>query len=870
MNELQIKITADVKDIQSALSRVKKTLKEFEDSMASSSDVANGKLERQKGIIEQLNAKVNEYKTSITRALSEQEIAKYNAKLQDTQKDLARLNALGKVFEQTSVKVQEQTGLIGQLSAKLKELKSSLQQATTEKEVERLNIELAQTSKELTRISSLGKVFKTTNVEVQQQNGLIGKLNSQLKQLKVSLQQATSEEEVARLNSELAQTSAELSRINSLGKNITAPAVKSFTQLKSSVGAANGSAIAFNRIIQDAPFGLLGVGNNIQQFTEQISFLKQSTGSTGAALKTFFSSLITPTNLLILGVSALTSGLTAYQMGAFDSAEETKDLRSETDIFNESLSNVVKNLNAVNSARLQGNKGASDELVELELLNSVLNDNSKSESERIRAYNLLLEKYPKIIKNISDEKKLVEGLGESYNLLVNAIGERAKAIAVEEKLVEISKERFDILQKEQNEVKLQNDLIKRRIDLEKKEADARIKINAKETKQADRNQALRDLSDAKAALKKLKEETNNFGIISQQTNNALIKNDESITNLKDAYKNLDFALISILDPLKETESGVEGINRVFDLNILSAQRFSKETENAKKRIEELLSIKPEKLIETDLQIDESKLEGLEQPLKQDPGIIEGLQKQIESFEKLKQVTSDPTMLALYTLQIGLLKNKLAEFNGEEVKSNLQLIADAFGSMGQQIANSLNISNRSLRGFVTTLVSATPKIVAAILAKSKATVAGAKTENLANAQLAAGNSVVVATEGAKGLGPVGLALLPVFIAGALALVSSAFGKAGGGGGSASPGQGSTFTNRREFGGPVSKGRAYIVGEKRPELFVPNTNGIIIPQLPSMDYSGASVNPSVFGVDVRLKGPDDLLFFVEQAQIRRGIR
>jgi phage-related minor tail protein len=227
------------------------------------------------------------------------------------------------------------------------------------------------------------------------------------------------------------------------------------------------------------------------------------------------------------------------------------------------------------------------------------------------------------------------------------------------------------------------------------------------------------------------------------------------------------------------------------------------------------------------------------------------------------------MLALYTLQIDLLKNKLAEFNGEEVKSNLELIANAFGSMGQQIANSLGISNRSLRGFVTTLVSATPKIVAAIQAKSEATDSAANKETIANAKLAAGNSVVVATEGAKALGPVGLALLPVFIAGALALVSSAFGKAGGGG-SVSAGQGSTFTNRREFGGPVSKGRAYIVGEKRPELFVPNTNGIIVPQLPSMDYSGASVSSNMYGVEVMLKGPDDLLFFVEQAQIRRGLR
>ena len=37
--------------------------------------------------------------------------------------------------------------------------------------------------------------------------------------------------------------------------------------------------------------------------------------------------------------------------------------------------------------------------------------------------------------------------------------------------------------------------------------------------------------------------------------------------------------------------------------------------------------------------------------------------------------------------------------------------------------------------------------------------------------------------------------------------------------------------RASGGPVSAGKPYIVGEKRPELFVPRTSGTIIPQIPS---------------------------------------
>ena len=276
MNELQIKLTADIKDIQSALTKVKKTLKEFEDSASSSTDKTNKKQSNQVGIIQKLNAELSKYKTLITKATSEAEIAKYNAKLQETQKELARLNALGKVFEQRKVVVKEEIGLIG-------------------------------------------------------------RLNAQVKQLKVSLREATSEEEVARLNAQLEQTSAELARINSLGKTVAVSTAQSFDKFRVSAGAANGSAIAFNRVIQDAPFGIIGVGNNIQQLAEQFSALRITTGSTGTALSAFFKSLFTGSNLLVLGISAATAAFTAYQLGAFDSAEETKDLAKELDDYKNSL-----------------------------------------------------------------------------------------------------------------------------------------------------------------------------------------------------------------------------------------------------------------------------------------------------------------------------------------------------------------------------------------------------------------------------------------------------------------------------------------------------------------------------------------------------
>lgn len=64
-----------------------------------------------------------------------------------------------------------------------------------------------------------------------------------------------------------------------------------------------------------------------------------------------------------------------------------------------------------------------------------------------------------------------------------------------------------------------------------------------------------------------------------------------------------------------------------------------------------------------------------------------------------------------------------------------------------------------------------------------------------------------------------------------------GGAGGGGGMMS-GIGKLFGGFREAGGPVQSGKAYVVGEKRPELFVPSSAGHIIPSIPTQAARGGS--------------------------------
>ena len=68
----------------------------------------------------------------------------------------------------------------------------------------------------------------------------------------------------------------------------------------STVKGANSAAFAMQnlgRVAQDAPFGFIGIQNNLNPLLESFARLKQESGSTGGALKALGSSLIGPAGL---------------------------------------------------------------------------------------------------------------------------------------------------------------------------------------------------------------------------------------------------------------------------------------------------------------------------------------------------------------------------------------------------------------------------------------------------------------------------------------------------------------------------------------------------------------------------------------------
>jgi|688.fasta_scaffold03191_25 hypothetical protein len=388
--------------------------------------------------------------------------------------------------------------------------------------------------------------------------GIIGALEKQALDLDKALRAATDLPEIANLNVKLAQTQAAISKLKSTGIEPLTKATRSY----------NAVGVDFARIIQDAPFGIIGVGNNIQQLAFSFQELRNTSTSTGAALKQAFLQIISPGNALFLVVSLITTALTAYQMGVFDSKEETKDLEKETQTFDQTLRKVIDSLGAVQQARLAGSKGTANELVQLDLLNKALNDTNQPQSTRIAAYKKLKEEYPTILSNITQEKALANGLGDAYLKVVSAITQRAAAIAIEEKLVDLAKERFEIIQKEQNEVSLQNNLLKQREDLLGKISERGIQINKNGTTLAqifgDRTVdfALVDLGDAIINVNK---ELNLLGnVVAPKTQSELVKNNTATSQLKDEFFNLNLELTDFFQLSEKSSESSNKLKRSFE------------------------------------------------------------------------------------------------------------------------------------------------------------------------------------------------------------------------------------------------------------------------------------------------------------------
>lgn len=250
--------------------------------------------------------------------------------------------------------------------------------------------------------------------------------------------------------------SAATSQLDKLGKaaQATAPKVE---QLGKATSRYNGIGIDFARVIQDAPFGIIGYGNNLQQLAQSFSALGQAGDSGITKLKLAISGIFSSGNLLILGVSALTTALTVLsQKGFFDSEKAAKSL-------NDQLKEYQDTLGSIDKATLKGLQNSESEIQKFKNLTSQAENLNVSDKNRLAAVNELQKKYPEYLGNLTKEEILTGNVGDSYDALTKQIIANAKAKAFSD---EITLNSTNLRALEKQQLDTANQILAKRVELE--------------------------------------------------------------------------------------------------------------------------------------------------------------------------------------------------------------------------------------------------------------------------------------------------------------------------------------------------------------------------------------------------------------------
>jgi len=213
------------------------------------------------------------------------------------------------------------------------------------------------------------------------------------------------------------------------------------------------------RVAQDAPFGFIGIQNNLNPLLESFQRLRAETGSNGAAFRALGSSLMGPAGIGI-ALSLVTSAITIYTMYQQKVNKATNDAKKGTDDY-------LATLGQLDQAQLKGSQNAQKELTDLKVLFEAYQNANAPLSERKKAYSEIQEQYPDYFKNIKFEQTASEATKSAYDKLTESILATAKARAASDI---ITKNASRQLENEQKIVDLNKQALKDQIAIDKARA----------------------------------------------------------------------------------------------------------------------------------------------------------------------------------------------------------------------------------------------------------------------------------------------------------------------------------------------------------------------------------------------------------------
>jgi hypothetical protein len=211
----------------------------------------------------------------------------------------------------------------------------------------------------------------------------------------------------------------------------------SFKTLPANSDKATYALSNLSRVAQDAPYGFIGIANNLNPLLESFQRLQKESGSSANALKAMAQGLMGPAGIgLALGVAS--SLLVTFGDKLFQSSAAQKAAAEKTKENTDRIKEQKDALDQVYSSTAQ-------EVTQVSSLIAVLQNENESRNRKLKALEALKKINPEIFNALTLEKGAVLGLNEAYD---SYIANLSSVITLKIKQKELEQLTEEILKKQ--------------------------------------------------------------------------------------------------------------------------------------------------------------------------------------------------------------------------------------------------------------------------------------------------------------------------------------------------------------------------------------------------------------------------------------
>jgi hypothetical protein len=192
-------------------------------------------------------------------------------------------------------------------------------------------------------------------------------------------------------------------------------------------------------VIQDLPFGFIGIQNNLPALTQSFGELVKTSNGVKGALSQLGSSL--------LGAGGLYLAFSAVTAAATFAIQEYGSLTNAAKVLFGANENLVKSQNDFNKALVSAGGGTASQVAKINILVKAIQDENTTQEDRISYYRQLKKINPDVVAGIDEQNlataRSIKLIGENSKAQLEFLKLQTKAAAISKAIEGLEEKRFE-------------------------------------------------------------------------------------------------------------------------------------------------------------------------------------------------------------------------------------------------------------------------------------------------------------------------------------------------------------------------------------------------------------------------------------------